>query len=159
MKKQYGWKNGARFDVDPQPVGEALARLNGPTAEQIVEAAKDAGSPLHGLFNWDIKSAAHEHWLATAQLIGRNITVTMTGENHAPTIVRAFEAVDTGEDGGKCYVPVETVLSTEEYCGQVMSRIRGDLISTQRELDTYSYLSGQMEKASKKVGQAVRALT
>ncbi|MBE3088544.1 MAG: hypothetical protein IMZ71_05470 [Chloroflexi bacterium] len=158
MKKQYEWKNGARFDIDAQPVGEALARLNGPTAEQIVEAAKDADSPLHGLFNWDIKSAAHEHWLATAQLIGRNITVTVTVENHGPIVVRAFETVDTGEDGGKCYVPVETVLTTEEYCEQVMSRIRGDLVSTQRELDNYSYLSGQMEKAAKRVKQAVKAL-
>jgi hypothetical protein len=158
VKKLYGWKNGVRFDADPQPIGETLARLGSPTAEQIVETAKDAESPLHELFDWNLKSAAHQYWLATAQLIARNITVTVEVANHEPIVMRGFESVDVGGDGGRCYVPVEDVLSTDEYCGQVMARIRGNLMSSKREIDNYTYLSERMAKASKKVAQAIKAI-
>lgn len=160
MKKVYGWKSGARFSVDAQPIGEALAKLNEPTAEEIVEEAKSDNSPLHELFNWDIKTAAYEHWLATAQMIGRSITVTVTMEDREHTVieVRAFETVDKKEESTKCYVPVEKVLSKDEYRKQVMARIRGTLESAEKELDIYSYMSNQMVKAAKKVREAVKVL-
>jgi hypothetical protein len=158
MKRQYEWKAGVRYNVDPQPVGEALAELKCPTAQQIVEAARDEDSPLHELFEWDVGVAAHEYWLATAQLIARNITVTMTLENHDPIVVRAFETIDMGEQEGKCYVPVERVFNKDEYCQQVMARIRGSLISVERELNNYSYLSERMAKASEKVKEAEEKL-
>jgi len=160
MKKIYGWKSGARFSVDAQLIGEALARLNEPTAEDIVKEAKSENSPLHELFNWDLKSAAYEHWLATAQMIGRSITITVTMEDkeHTEIEVRAFETVDKKEENTKCYVPVEKVLSKDEYRNQVMARIRGTLESAEKELDVYSYMSSRIVKAAKKVHEAVKVL-
>lgn len=37
--------------------------------ERLVEDAKGKRSPLHGLFNWDMKHAAYQYWLQQAREI------------------------------------------------------------------------------------------
>lgn len=48
---------------------ERLREENGGalTSEAIVEAAKAKGSPLHDLFDWDLKRAARCHWINQAE--------------------------------------------------------------------------------------------
>lgn len=43
--------------------------------EAVVEAARDPASPLHGAFDWDDASAAHEHRIETARKLIRSVKV------------------------------------------------------------------------------------
>jgi flavin-binding protein dodecin len=50
------------------------------TAEMVVADARKKTSPLHGLFEWDIDKAAHQHWLDRARTIIRHVQVNVTVE-------------------------------------------------------------------------------
>lgn len=65
----------------------------------VVEAAKDDASPLHGLFEWDDNEAAHQYRLLQARNILR---VYVTVEESSATPLRAFVSLTTDrvKDGG-----------------------------------------------------------
>jgi hypothetical protein len=48
------------------------------TPQDLVEAARDDNTPIHGLFNWDDESAANEQRLNTARTILRRVTFART---------------------------------------------------------------------------------
>lgn len=48
--------------------------------EAVIADAKDKTSPLHGCFEWDLKKAAHEHWMDTARALIRSVKVEVTIE-------------------------------------------------------------------------------
>ena len=61
------------------------------TPSIVVDDAKQKDSPLHGLFDWNLKSAAHKHWLHTARVIIHSVKVVVTTETvtiKAPHYVR-----------------------------------------------------------------------
>lgn len=51
------------------------------TPEIVVADAKNTDSPLHGEFEWDVKKAAHEHWLDRARALIRSVKVVITTES------------------------------------------------------------------------------
>lgn len=76
-------------------VNERLAALENEhgqlTPALVVEDAKQKDSPLHGLFDWNLKSAAQKYWLHTARTIIHSVKVVVTTETvtlHAPHYVR-----------------------------------------------------------------------
>jgi len=48
------------------------------TPELVVKEAKRPTSPLHGLFEWDLKKAAYRHWIEQARTIIRSLSVVVT---------------------------------------------------------------------------------
>jgi hypothetical protein len=160
VRKVYSWKPGTRFDADAQIIGETIADLGSPTAEEIVSAAKPKSNPLHDLFEWDDAEAANEQRLETAQKIGRCLVVTvhMPEVSAEPIQVRAFESVRTGDADTRQYVPTMEALSNQDYREQIESRLLGELQSAQRQLDAYSYFGIHVVKASKHVRRAVAAM-
>ena len=61
------------------------------TADMVVADAKSKDSPLHGMFEWDARKAAQQHWLDTARKLIRSVEVVMVVENitvRAPVYVR-----------------------------------------------------------------------
>lgn len=62
------------------------------TPEVVVTDAKDKKSPLHDLFDWDVRSAAMKHWLDTARTIIRSVrlvsSIVETTVIKAPHYVR-----------------------------------------------------------------------
>jgi len=61
------------------------------TPEIVVSDARRKDSPLHGCFVWDVKKAAHEHWLDTARQLIRSVRVVIVQDNKvlkAPYFVR-----------------------------------------------------------------------
>lgn len=68
------------------------------SARRVVEDAKKAGSPLHSLFNWDLRHAAERWWLHRARLIIGAVTIQVT---HNETVIKApCYVVDTSQEGG-----------------------------------------------------------
>lgn len=67
------------------------------TPEMVVEDAKQEESPLHSMFEWNDKSAAHKHRLHTARQLIKSVTIKITVHNvqvAAPYYVRDPEAQD-----------------------------------------------------------------
>src|SRR4051812_6293981 len=69
----------------------ALADKNGGLLqpEEVVESARDRGSPLHAVFEWNNAKAAHEHRLSTARSLIRMvrievITTDLSGPRRVP---------------------------------------------------------------------------
>ncbi len=61
------------------------------TPQKLVEAARDRNHPLHEDFDWDDKSAAHQHRLHTARIIiasVRIVTKDTTRTISSPSYVR-----------------------------------------------------------------------
>jgi hypothetical protein len=166
MKKMvYDWKSGARFKVDPQVVGEEIARLKRPTAAQIVAAAASGADALYELFDqeglWDDSIAAERARTEFAQKVARNLVVTVKVEGdeiNEPVVVRAFETVTVTPNEPRQYVPVMKALSRDEWRDEVLGRLTHDLEAARRQISNYSYLSDRMGRAEDHVEKAVAEL-
>lgn len=66
------------------------------TAPQIVKDAQNKRSPLHALFDWNVKAAAQKYWLWRAREILGAVTVVITNET---TTVKAPVYVHVKETG------------------------------------------------------------
>lgn len=63
---------------DSKAVAERLAELEKAgggvlTPDAVVADAKNKSSPLHAYFTWDVKKAAHAHWLDQARSLIRSV--------------------------------------------------------------------------------------
>lgn len=64
---------------------EQLERKGRITAEDVLADAKSPKSPLHELYDWDIKRSAESHWLDRTREIIRTIKVVIHSET---TVIR-----------------------------------------------------------------------
>lgn len=64
------------------------------TPEDVVHAASDRSSPLHGLFEWDDKKAAHSHRLTQARRLIRGVRVVVTVEQQEVAMPRYVRDLD-----------------------------------------------------------------
>ncbi len=88
----YKFKSGQSFKADVQEVGERLETLREKhdclKTEVVVNDAKNKGSPLHPVFEWNDKKAAHQHRLNKARQMIRAIVVAESeGEEFEPAYV------------------------------------------------------------------------
>lgn len=67
------------------------------TAEQVVEAARDEESPLHGYFVWDDDVAAYQYRLDQARALIRNVRVTMRVSRRTVSAIAYIR--DPSQDG------------------------------------------------------------
>ena len=79
----YKYRAGFRPALkDPQIVGDKLQELrdknNGLTASIVIEEAKHKTSVLHGAFDWNDTSAAHQWRLHTARHLMRSVEIVST---------------------------------------------------------------------------------
>jgi hypothetical protein len=71
----------------------AMAPLDEVAPDEVIEAAKDPASPLHAHFEWNIGTAAYQHWVETARgLIRRAREVVYLKREPMPatTVVPVF---------------------------------------------------------------------
>lgn len=121
----YGWRSGARINIDPQKAGEELAKLQKSKndllePENIVDAARDPRSVLHPHFEWDDSAAAEEYRKGQARELVRSLTIDISRSNLEAKPVRAFVNVDVGAERG--YVSTVTAMSSHEMRKQVLER-------------------------------------
>lgn len=87
--------------------------------DDVIEAAKDKKSPLHGCFEWDKDAAAMEHWRDTARTLIRSVRVVIHNQTttlRAPYFVRDPEA-DSKDQG---YVALTSVRSDSEKARELL---------------------------------------
>ncbi len=122
----YEWRI-KKYPVDAQVAGEELERIAEKrtlTAEAVVEESTDYEAPLHNIFEWDNKVAAHEYRKCQAQDIIRNI-VTVVIEEEESKSTRAFVNIIMDEDRG--YIPVSVVINNKPLYQQYVEQALKDL--------------------------------
>lgn len=127
----YTWAQGARFGADPTSFARQLHTLQSSrgyvAAEDVLEANKEPGAPLHDDLEWDDSIAAHQHRLDTVQrAIGslRVIPVDIIREERLTPIRAAirFDTVNAPDDEEdpkeahpRRYIMAEAIMDQEEH--------------------------------------------
>lgn len=82
------------------------------TADRVVSAASDPGSPLHDHFEWDDEKAGHAYRLEQARRLIRSVQVVVTIEDRAISTVHYVRDPLAAEEQG--YVSVDRLRSEPE---------------------------------------------
>ena len=148
-KQTYGLANGARLKGKPQIVGEALEDIrkghNGRLLPvDVVSEAKSKDSPLHGEFEWNNTSAAHEYRLVQARSIIRAVVVITGPKTEKPNATRAFVNVVPNGGSENFYDHVHVALSDPGYRSQLREEAIRDLEGFQRKYKAIEELAELM---------------
>jgi hypothetical protein len=136
---------------------ERLEQVHGRLVpKDIVEAARNPRSPLHGFFEWDDTVAAEKYRIVQATVLVRHVKVTITPTNQEPITVRAYVAPYKGQG----YISIERALNDDQMRQQLLAQAHADLEAFQRryevldELDEIFSVITSMLKPSKKKRRA-----
>lgn len=117
------------------------------TPEAVVEDAKQKNSPLHALFEWDVKKAAHHHWLETARGLIRSVRVEVHIDSRKVSTV-AYVRDPTAPPEKQGYVRTATLKSDQDLAREALeqefSRITAAMHRA-RELSVYFGLKDELE--------------
>lgn len=85
---KYSWSR--KFALSAQVFGEFYYSLKKRTPEELVKAARNRRSPVHDLFEWNDRTAAHEHRLVQARVMVNSLQVEIITPKGRPGQVIAF---------------------------------------------------------------------
>ena len=136
----YKYRAGFRPALkDPQIVGDKLQELrdknNGLTASIVIEEAKHKTSVLHGAFDWNDTSAAHQWRLHSARHLMRSVEIVSTNAEGDRRSLPAFVFVKT--DLGPQYETLARVLSDKELRTQVLERAEKEFDQWAKRYEEY----------------------
>lgn len=83
------------------------------TPDDVVADARSADSPLHDLFEWNIKKAAYSHWLDRAREIITSVRVSVTTE-HTQVKVVAYVRDPAASSEEQGYRSIVSLRANEE---------------------------------------------
>jgi hypothetical protein len=154
----YQFKNGSHLSGDAQKVGERLAALESRgklTPDAVVHDARKDTSVLHGYFEWDDQKAAHRWRLTQAGHLIRCVTVQVDDTHDDVTTIRAFVAVNDGDEN-RSYVPTMRAMSDGELRKQVLAQAHSELGAVARKYRELQELS-EVVKAIDRVGELLES--
>lgn len=118
------------------------------TPDAVVADARRKDSPLHDLFEWDVRKAAHAHWLDRAREIIASVVVKITTDTKVVKSVAYVRDPDCGP-GEQGYVSVEKLRTNEDRAREALanefSRV-ADLLRRARELAAALDMSDDVER-------------
>ena len=105
----FEWQPWFKQSTNPRPIGERIAAMakahNGRIPEdELLREAQEAGSPLHGFFEWDDKKAAERYRSQQARSLLNGLKVTIK------IIDKIDPALSTKTQ--VCFVPEEGTVTT-----------------------------------------------
>jgi hypothetical protein len=127
-------------------ITEIVETKGGVTAPDLVEAATPLDSPIRDLFEWDDAVAGQRWRLIQASYYLRHVAVDVVIRPHTPdetTVpVRALHRVNLEINNGPAaedyrYVPLDVVLTHDEYLGQVIDDARRAMEMFERRFRVY----------------------
>lgn len=124
-KYKYSWSRS--FGVKAQVFGEFYYSLKKRTPEELVKAARNKRSPVHRLFEWDDRAAAHEHRLIQARVMVNSLQVEITTPKGQTGQVIAFIR------GSKLGRHVATLEATNEEVTDAMQECWNDMLRFRRQ--------------------------
>lgn len=90
--------------------------------KDVVEAARDKRSPIHGWFTWDQNAAAEKCRLEEARQLIRSVYIVV--ETRPPVKVRAYVSLPEDRVSGKGYREIATVIDDEALIAQLVREMR-----------------------------------
>lgn len=148
--RKYQFVDGARTPkgVKAQEIGSAIDSLKAErggkiTAEDVLNAARDEGSPLHSCFEWNERKAAHEYRLVQARTLLRSIEIVEGDDRPA---VRAYIVIREG--GEDTYQGTADVMKDAGKREQVLLRAYTELLSWRdryADLREFSSVFGEVD--------------
>ena len=131
------------------------------SARQVLVDAKKTSSPLHSLFNWNIKHAAENWWLHRARLIIGAVTYEVTHESVKLNVPGYIVDTSVKGDGYRSVVAMKTdTASARESLVYTLEVANGHLrrafdlagpLGLQNEInDLVTQITGLQQKAGKK---------
>src|SRR5258705_4645106 len=88
-------------------------------AEEVVEAARDNASPLHGFFPWDQKKAAQQWWLQEARRLIRVIRVTFPDDSEEKEVPRYVSLRSDRQRPGGGYREAGQVMNNKKLLAEL----------------------------------------
>lgn len=150
-KYKYSWSRG--FSVKAQVFGEFYYSLKKRTPEELVKAARNKRSPVHRLFEWNDRAAAHEHRLIQARVMVNSLQVEIITPKGQPGQVIAFIR------GSKLGRHVATLEATREEIGDAMQECWNDMLRFRRQykhLEIASAVIEAIEDADRRLRRMAR---
>ena len=133
------WKEGSQFKVDVEVAYREVERIrakNGgnATAEAVVDAAKSKGNPLHGEFEWDDPTAAHEYRMTQARSLLRSIQVIREDMPNRPHRVYEVVRVPSTQPNKsrKAYQSIDDILQDADARAELLARALRELVGWQK---------------------------
>jgi hypothetical protein len=122
------------------------------TAQIVLDAARDEGSPLHAVFLWDDGEAAERYRLQQAGALVRSMKIAYRRPNGDTARVREFYSVSRPEAGTSSYEPVGEILADPLKTKIVMRQMERDWHSLQARYERFDEFR-QMVAQDLKLGQ------
>jgi hypothetical protein len=144
-EKVYGWSVGSSFRVSPQIAGEYIDDLKGKHGGvirpiDVVEAARDPESPIHGEFEWDTEKAAVTAWKQRARQMLNHLVIVVdvhkSDPEHTPP---AFINVRVTK-GSRGYASVDAVAASPEWQSYALDQCLKMLTGLKRRFNHLSEL-------------------
>lgn len=147
-----------RTKAETEAIGRELARIaeaNGGllTPDAVVAEARKKDSPLHALFDWDVKAAAHQHWLEQARQLIRSVRVVITTERTAVSTVAYVRDPDVGPDEQGYVSTVSLIGETERSRSALVGEFSraAAALRRARELAVVFGMEGEVEAVAESV--------
>lgn len=115
-----------------------------PRPEELVKEARKKRSPIHGLFEWDLRKIAAGAWRAKAQYYLRAIQIVVVNIDTSEVVkqpVRAFVPIriDQGHRiPSECYIPTQRLHDMPAERGIVLERAKADFENWLRRYERYA---------------------
>jgi hypothetical protein len=150
-----------------QPVGEELERLkeqsgkDGIDPVDVVNAARNRKSVLHGFFEWDDSKAAEEFRLEQARRLVRHVLVIYQDDGKQLGPTRMFINLKGERHKNEAtYIPVMSVLSDAEKRQRLLNQCLAELESVRQrymELVELSNVFREIDRAKAKLKEGAPA--
>ncbi len=154
---------GARFDDQKAQVyGEFIDRLSEEkgrtvTTDEVLDAARPAGSPLHDFFCWDDEAAAEAFRKSQARNLINRIEVIIISPNGEERAMKAFHNIvieDDDRGDQRVYVAADVVAHDEYFRSRVIENALKEIRRWQEKYREYKELDiifGAIEKVQQKL--------
>jgi hypothetical protein len=116
----------------------------------VVEAARNAASPLHPHFEWDDSIAAQNYRIWQARDLLIKVKVILDGPNETQVPTRVFVSLTPDRHSGDGYRPLDVVLANTSLRNQLLEDALHEMERFQAKYATLRELTkvvGEMRKA------------
>jgi hypothetical protein len=149
MKQTYSWSRS--YGVEAQVFGEIYYNLPERTPEKLLAAAKEKKSPIHSLFNWDDKTAAHEYRLVQARCMVNSLNVEIVSIEGKNDRVQAFiHSSDRGSHVAVFEASNQELDDAEQKCIREMNTFKHRWKSLQLARNVISAINEANQQTSRR---------
>lgn len=129
-------------EIKSVAVAKNRGGIDGLTADDIVDFAKNPQTALHQCFQWDDTIAGHQYRIVQARALIRRIHVYVDPDAMKPVPIRVLHSikVDDGENRIRIYAPMPKIMQDAALKKQLLHDAYRDMTSFKRKYSTLAEL-------------------